>query len=92
MKKTFLTIADLPRCKTSCVQVIRRPLMYAFNTIRSKPAKMTELKTLLKFMYNTVVSFEKANEQSTKDVEKVADSAVLTPTIKEKSKEIKETK
>jgi hypothetical protein len=66
MTKEFLEITDLPSDNLNVFHGLRTPLIKVFNQCREHPYKMTELKQLLKFMYNTVVSFE-ANNKSTPD-------------------------
>lgn len=73
--KTYLLITDLPKSTAAAVRALRRPFMFAFNTLRTSPAKMAELKTILKFMYNTVSSFEKTNLER---LEEVARTGILS--------------
>lgn len=66
MTKEFLEITDLPSDNLNVFHGLRTPLIAVFNKCREHPYKMTAFKQLLKFMYNTVVSFE-ANNKSDPD-------------------------
>lgn len=66
MNRDFLEITDLPSDNLNVFHGLRTPLISVFNQCREHPYKMTAFKQLLKFMYNTVVSFE-ANNKSDPD-------------------------
>lgn len=88
-KKTFLEITDLPQDNLNLFHGLRTPLIKVFNSCREQPYKMTAFKGLLKFMYNTVVSFEALTadntdvkstiEQVPSDDVKVAETGLKSP-------------
>lgn len=63
MTKTHLESVDMPQDVDGIFYKLTPALMKAFNNSREHPYKMTALKGLLKFMYNKVVSFEKAQDK-----------------------------
>jgi hypothetical protein len=74
--KQFIEITDLPTDNLGIMPTkLRGLLVQTFNTLREHPYKMTAFKTLLKFMYNTVVAFEKANAQSVKEPVKTSETS-----------------
>jgi hypothetical protein len=75
-EKTFLEITDLPQDELNIFHGLRTPLIRVFNSCREHPYKMAAFKALIKFMYNTVVSYEKGLEK--------AEAAKATPATKPK--------
>lgn len=64
MTKQFLEITDLPSDENNVFHGLRIPLIKVFNACREQEYKMTAFKHLLKFMYNTVLSYEKVRDAS----------------------------
>lgn len=60
MEKMFLEITDLPTDTDNVFSGLRQPLIATFNNCREFPYKMAAFKALIKFIYNAVVSYEKA--------------------------------
>ena len=57
--KTFLEITDMPTDSNQVLGKLRTVLVGTFNKCREYPYKMALLKSVLKFMYNKCVEFEK---------------------------------
>ncbi len=72
--KTHLEITDLPQDSEGIFFGVRTPLIKVFNSCREYPAKMTAFKNLLKFMYNSVVSFEKHQAQLAEEAAKTSET------------------
>lgn len=70
--KTHLEITDMPRDNSGVFYGVRMPLVRIFNTCRDYPAKMTQFKNLMKFMYNKCVAFEKYQAQLADEKAKAA--------------------
>jgi len=60
--KTFLEITDMPTDSNQVLGKLRTVLVGTFNKCREYPYKMALLKSVLKFMYNKCVEFEKHND------------------------------
>ena len=54
-----LDIKDMPRDETRALGNLRQTLCASFNYCRKYPLKMAVLKTVLKYVYNRIVQFEK---------------------------------
>jgi len=54
-----LDIVDMPRDTTRSLGGLRQALCASFNYCRKYPTKMTVLKTVLKYTYQRIVSWEK---------------------------------
>lgn len=55
-----LDIVDMPKDPTGSLGTLRRELCKRFNYCRLYPAKMAVLKEVLKYTYNRIVQWEKA--------------------------------
>lgn len=69
VNKTHLEITDMPTDNLQALGKLRTVLVGTFNRAREHKHRMTLLKTVLKFMYNKCVEFEKSRE--TPDPERV---------------------
>lgn len=69
--KNHLEITDMPSDTLGALGKLRTVLVGTFNRAREHKHRMTLLKTVLKFMYNKCVEFEKAQELADDEVRKV---------------------
>lgn len=60
MSKSFLEITDMPTDELQALGKLRTVLVGTFNKAREHKHRMALLKTVLKFMHNKCVEFEKA--------------------------------
>lgn len=68
-KSGRLDIIDMPRDTTRCLGTLRRELCKVFNYCRNYPLKMKVLKEVLKYTYNRIVVWEKAELKRQADAE-----------------------
>ncbi len=63
---------DFPKTRTHSISNITSILVATFNQCRRSPARMEELKAVLKFAYNKVVQYEKDWKEQEAAIEKAA--------------------